>query len=273
MFRTCMLFGVGALLALTGACTGTEKRDPEFELHKVQQEKSALAQRLGDEQAKAAALQKRVETEQAEWHANRNKAASLQSELTTLTQRYDELQKIINERKSRPIERPSVPASPLPAELDQSLQALAGKLSDRVWYDQGRGALSFANDRLFDPGSDVVRSDALPGLQQLAGILAKVSATEYEIIIVGHTDESPISKPETLARHPTNWHLSVHRAIAVQEVLMKAGLPAARFGVMGYAEFRPVGTDPAQNRRVEIFIMRKGGVQPLAPVRPTGGRR
>ena len=273
MLRTCILMGAGLLAVLGVGCAGGEKRDPEFELRKAEQEKSVLTQRLTDEQAKSVALQKRIEVEQTEWQLNRNKVASLRDELTTLTQRYDELKKIIDERKNRPLDRPAVPAAALPDELDQALQKLAGKYADRVWYDRSRGAVSFANDRLFDAGSDVVRAEALPGLQELAGVLTKAPADEFELIVVGHTDETPISKPETLAKHPSNWHLSVHRAIAVQQVLMKAGLPASRFGVMGYAEYRPVGTDPAQNRRVEVFVARNGGAQPLAPVRPAAGRR
>ena len=52
---------------------------------------------------------------------------------------------------------PTVPASPLPAKTDEALLALAGKLHPiALWYDRGRGAISFANDRVFDPGSDTV---------------------------------------------------------------------------------------------------------------------
>ena len=166
-----------------------------------------------------------------------------------------------------------MPASPLPPKTDEALQALAGKFGDRVWYERGRGAISFANDRLFDPGSDAVRADAHAALHELAGVLATPELADYEVIVVGHTDSSPITKPETLAQHPTNWHLSVHRAIAVKDVLVKAGLPVERLGVMGYADNRPVATDPARNRRVEVFIVREGGVQAFQPVLPGGARK
>ena len=102
----------------------------------------------------------------------------------------------------------------------------------------------------------------------MARILASSELAEFEAIVIGHTDATPITKPETLEKHPTNWHLSVHRAIAVKDVLVKAGLPATRLGVMGYADNRPVGDNPAQNRRVEVFVVRRGGVQPFQPVAP-----
>ncbi len=53
-------------------------------------------------------------------------------------------------------------------------------------------------------------------------------------------------------------------------MLVAAGLPASRLGIMGYGQYRPLGADKARNRRIEIFFVRKGDVQSFAPVRPTG---
>ena len=104
-------------------------------------------------------------------------------------------------------------------------------------------------------------------LGELAGIAALAPAEEFEIIVVGHTDDTPISEPATLAKHPSNWHLSVHRAIAVKNTLVSAGLPEARMGVMGYGPCRPLGGDKARDRRVEVFFVRKGEVKPLPAIR------
>lgn len=273
MFRPTVLLGVGLSLALCGGCTpGGQQRDRDFELRKLEGEREAVARQVSEEQAKTLALQKRVEAEQAEWNADRAKLGVLSERVAKLTRANQELERLIEVRKHRPLARPTITASPLPAELDQALLSLAGRFPDRVWYQRERGAVSFANDPLFETGSDLVRPGAHGALQELAGILATRSPDEFEIIVVGHTDDVPITKEETLAKHPSNWHLSVHRAIAVQQMLVRAGLPAARMGVMGYAEYRPVGSDRAQNRRVEVFIVPKGGVQPLGPVRPGGVR-
>jgi len=247
--------------------------DPQFELRKARTERDELARQLKEERARSAALQARIDTEQTEWNATRARAAALAEELARVRQDYEKLQKLIEQRADRPVTRPAIPVSPLPAEVDSALQALASKHPDRIWYDRARGAVSFANDRLFDAGSDVVRPEALPGLEALAAILAATPADEFEIVVVGHTDDSPITRPETLARHPTNRHLSTHRAIAVEEVLVRAGVPARRIGVMGYGEHRPVGEDRARNRRVEVFLVRKGAVQALEPVRPASPGR
>ncbi len=264
------LGGIIVGLALVGGCTAPgQASDPQFRLRKAEGERDGLARQLKDEQAKGAALQTQIEAERNEWNSNRAKVAALIEQVATLRQSNEKLQALITERANRPVERPAVAVSPLPAEVDQALQTLAEKYPDRVWYERGRGGISFANDKLFDAGSDVVRPEALPGLQALAGTLATTAATDFEVVVVGHTDDSPITKPETLAKHPSNRHLSVHRAIAVEEVLVKAGVPASRVGVMGYGEYRPVSDDKTRNRRVEVFLVRKGAVQALEPVRPT----
>jgi hypothetical protein len=60
------------------------------------------------------------------------------------------------------------------------------------------------------------------------------------------------------AQHPTNMHLSAHRAISVRDALVSDGVTANRMQVAGYGEFRPIvpngANGAAQNRRVEIFL-------------------
>jgi chemotaxis protein MotB len=261
---------VATLLAVVwmGCATPEQQRALEFRLHKAETDRDACAKLLNDELAKAAALTERLQAEQRE-------AATLRAEKTGSEERIQELQRriaeygaLLEKRASEPLRRPEVPVSPLPGELDQALQDFASKFKNRVWYDRGRGALSFANDQLFEPGSDVVRADAHAALYEFAAIAARTAPEPFEIVVVGHTDDAPITKDDTRARHPTNWHLSVHRAIAVKDVLEKAGLPPSRFGVMGYGAERPVTDDRAGNRRVEIYVVRKGEIQSPAPVRP-----
>jgi chemotaxis protein MotB len=259
-----------ALLAL-GGCTA-QQPDRDFQLHKAEQERDALRQQVSSEQAKGVALQKKIDAADEQLSLTRADVGRLGDQVEKLTQHKQELEAVFAQLKSAALKRPEVAPSPLPSATDAALQVFASKFGERVWYDRGRGAVSFANDRLFDVGSDAVRSDAHAALHDLAGVLAQAELADYEVIVVGHTDATPITKPESQTRHPTNWHLSVHRAIAVREILEKAGLPANRLGVMGYADQRPLGSDPAQNRRVEVFVVRKGGVQPFQPVVPVRAR-
>ena len=151
----------------------------------------------------------------------------------------------------------------LPVELSTLLEDFA-KEHDMVTYDSSRGIIKFKSDLLFEKGSDKVDSSAIPAVKSLCGILSSEEAKELDVIIAGHTDDIPIMKPETRAKHPTNWHLSAHRAISVLNVMASNNIESKRMSVRGFGEYRPLaenkpnkGGNP-QNRRVEIYIVAKG---------------
>ena len=146
---------------------------------------------------------------------------------------------------------------PLPAEVNLALAELAMQYPDVLQFDERRGMIRFAADFTFDPGSVGLKASALSVLDQLATILNSSAAQSFEVVVVGHTDNVPIRKSAAL--HPTNMHLSAHRAIAVRDALNADGVQATRFLVAGYGEFRPmVANGPngaAQNRRVDLYLM------------------
>lgn len=271
MIRASIAAGMGLLLICAGGCTPAgETRDLQVKLYQVEQERDELQRQCESQRAALAGLRQRTEVSERDWRTSQAELHNLLQHVAQLETVKQEYVALVAERKSRSLQRPTVPASPLPPATDEALQSLAARLPNRVWYERGRGGLSFANDRLFESGSDQVRADAHASLHELAGILATLPADDFEVVIVGHTDAVPITKPETLAAHPSNWHLSVHRAIAVKDVLVNAGLPANRMGVTGYAQHRPISGDHARNRRIEIFIVRKGAVQSFEPITPRG---
>ena len=162
------------------------------------------------------------------------------------------------------------PLDPLPAELDEALQDLARSNPELMSYDPDLGMVKFHSDLTFDLGSVAIKPAAAVSLTKLAGILNTPIAATYEVRILGHTDGVPIRKKVTRENHPTNWHLSVHRSIAVKDALAGAGVPEDRMGVAGYGPYRPVAADRASggnelNRRVEIYLLPR---RYQAPVRP-----
>jgi chemotaxis protein MotB len=150
--------------------------------------------------------------------------------------------------------------TPLPAEMNILLQDFA-KTSDMVDFDAATGMLKFKSDLLFNLGSDVVQAGAAESIKALAGIMNTDEAKQFDLVIVGHTDDVPIKKPATLKNHPTNWHLSVHRAISVEKMLDASGVTPERMAVKGYGQYRPAEENKPgakgneANRRVEIFII------------------
>lgn len=151
----------------------------------------------------------------------------------------------------------------LPVELSTLLEDFA-KSNDMVTYDSERGIVKFKSDLLFDKGSDQVASTAVAAIKSLCGILNTEEGKNFDIIVAGHTDDIPIQKPATRAKHPTNWHLSVHRAISVKDVMEQNDVEPKRMSVRGFGEYRPIapnGPNKAgneQNRRVEIYIVPQG---------------
>ncbi len=151
----------------------------------------------------------------------------------------------------------------LPVELSTKLEDFA-KQYDLVTYDADRGIVKFKSDLLFEVGSDKVASEAVKAVKSLCEILNSEEAKKFDIIIAGHTDDIPIKKPATLAKHPNNWYLSAHRAISVLNVMAESKIDPKRMSARGFGEYRPVAENkPGKkgnplNRRVEIYIVPEG---------------
>jgi len=158
---------------------------------------------------------------------------------------------------------------PLDAATDAALAQLAASNPDLLTYDSQSGMLRFNSDLTFDSGSDAVKASARETLSKFADILKNSGASQYDLIIVGHTD-SQVPGAATRRKHPTNMHLSAHRAIAVRNALVGMGIPASRIEAAGWGAQRPLvpnnpdGNTPA-NRRVEIYIGRSVGGSASAP--------
>jgi chemotaxis protein MotB len=162
----------------------------------------------------------------------------------------------------------------LPGPLDTALKRFADEHPSEVIYDPSRGTVKWKGDLLFPLGSDVVKDSSMESLRGFSEVLKSAAASDFEVLIVGHTDNRPIQRPGTKEKHPTNWHLSAHRSIAVGAVLQKFGYRVERIGVMGCSEYRPVADNSSengqsQNRRVEIYLVPTGSiVQVSAPATP-----
>jgi len=145
---------------------------------------------------------------------------------------------------------------PLPQDMQIALSQLASEYPDQITFDADSGMLRFDSDLTFNSGKDVVNPEGSESLSRLASILDSGSGTGFELYVQGHTDD--VQPKYSRNQHPTNMHLSVHRAIAVRDVLVNAGIDSDRVQVAGWGEYRPLienqpgGT--AANRRVEIYL-------------------
>jgi chemotaxis protein MotB len=134
-------------------------------------------------------------------------------------------------------------------------KGLADKLSARV---ERRGlVITILTDQLlFDSGSAQLKSQGLPLMNAVAGLLRQEKT--HQVVVEGHTDTVPISG----SQYPTNWELSTARASTVVRVLAQEGVNSQRLTAAGRAYLDPVAsnstdTGRSQNRRVQIVLPRQ----------------
>lgn len=118
--------------------------------------------------------------------------------------------------------------------------------------------LTLSNDIWFASGS----AEITPEMKEKAGVLAGLIADTYnddnpfEVVVAGHTDNVPIHT----ARYPSNWYVSVDRAVNFMDLLIsESGLDPSFFNARGCGEYRPIASNETDegrqaNRRVEVYI-------------------
>lgn len=249
--RALALGVTAAGLALTlGGCASSGEADDLYATTRALEERNLmLQQELQAKDNTIGLLRSRVGEADDTVAQVRDRNAALQSDLRRLEERYRTLSGRLDQ----------VSVGIVDPATEQALERLARENPNLLTYDARRGMLRFNSDVTFAPGSDDVSDQASSALQQVAGVLSQ-AASAYDLRIVGHTDSVKPSRPATLRNHPTNTHLSVHRAIAVRDVLASAGVPRVRMEVAGWGEYRPAVPNNAaqgtpQNRRVEIYMV------------------
>src|SRR5436190_1751369 len=225
-----------AFLALAGAAGGG------YYLHQGRQHaRQDAAEAMQRAQAAEAA-----KTELAQ------KVEKLESENTDLAKNKEELSKDV-EAKTGEL-----------AALKGTYDKLEDKMKDeiakgdiRLSQSGGRLRVDLVDKILFDSGEAVVSKRGEGVLARVGAVLATVD--DKQIQVSGHTDSNPIS--EKLApQFPTNWELSVTRAVNVVRFLEeKASVPAKNLIATGYGQYHPIASNKsaagrARNRRIEILL-------------------
>ncbi|MFQ5589814.1 MAG: OmpA family protein [Phycisphaerae bacterium] len=259
---------IGCLVSiLAGGCVSLDAhRRLQAQNRTLAAEKEALNQELFDTRNGSGSLQTRLASLERELATKDELLANLRSENEILDEMREQYQAELESLADRQTLGEVVIAGPkLPQALDNALERFAEENPEAVEYDPARGSLKWKADLLFALGSDVVKQSSMASMEHFTSIIKSPLASGFEIVVVGHTDDRPIRRPETLAKHPTNWHLSAHRAIAVAQILLKNGYPSDHIGVMGCGEHRPAADNSTEagrskNRRVEIYLVPTGSI-------------
>ncbi len=143
------------------------------------------------------------------------------------------------------------------AALEKDLHlAMAGtSLSDyEIRMTRDRIKLVIGENISFPTGRAELLEHIKGPLTKIADALSREQG--FRIVVSGHTDSTPIHTP----RFPSNWELSVARALGVAKFLMARDINPALISVEGFGPYQPVApnTDPNSrraNRRVEISLI------------------
>ncbi len=144
-------------------------------------------------------------------------------------------------------------------ELSNQLHQLveAQNLSNSMAIvENERGLVLHIFDKiLFQSGSATLNEESKDVLSKLAELFKKLP---NDIRVEGHTDDVPIQS----SVYPSNWHLSVARALNTAYYLIDSEhLNPDKVSIVGYSEYQPIATNitPAgreKNRRVDIVIIK-----------------
>jgi chemotaxis protein MotB len=136
-------------------------------------------------------------------------------------------------------------------------QLVKADLGIQVTHTHQGTRISFEDQVLFDFGRAAINPRGFVFLDKIADVLKKVP---YAVRVEGHTDNVPIQT----RRFPSNWELSVARAVNVVKYFGEvSNIDPKRLSAVGYGESRPVAandrpSDRAKNRRVEILLLTEG---------------
>ena len=256
MARKLHWFGIAALAAALTGCTSTDKYTA------VKIENESLRSQLSDAESKANASKAQADAYQRQLAALSDGIGGRDGLVNNLQQQNAALQAQLADLNSRYEQALSHQgaAVALPVAVTNALNDFAHQNPDLVDFDQARGIVKFKTDFTFATGSDQVTDKAKQAIGRFAQILNSEAAKGYELMVAGHTDNTPVVNPQTKVKHPDNWYLSSHRAIAVSDELIRHQINPQRVAVVGYADQRPIAANTttqgkAQNRRVEVLIL------------------
>lgn len=147
------------------------------------------------------------------------------------------------------------------AQMKSDIEALASELnlgdSIVVVIDDLGIHIRIKDTVLFDSAKATINPSAEPIMEKI-GMIIRALPNNY-LRVEGHTDNLPINN----SQFTSNWELGANRATNVTKLLIKkCGITPTKITALSHGEFRPIATNNtvegrAQNRRVEILILRK----------------
>lgn len=176
-------------------------------------------------------------------------AAALERENTELRARLEEARKRLAEGKG----------ATAGGTVADDVAAIAGGDIEGFERTAG-GGVALPDDLAFAKGSATLTEAGEKAIGRLATRLNDGANRGHAVLVVGHTDASPVSRPATKEKFVDNWGLSAARSAAVVRALEHNGVDAKRLQGGFRGEHQPRQTADAKksgladDRRVEIYL-------------------
>ena len=258
MVRTIRRIGLAVLaLTFTGCVSQDQYSALKLERDRIAEQLVTAQRDAGSSKSAADAYKSQLDALAATGGTKEALVLNLTQENSALKAQLDDINRRYQEALARPVAGPTALSPALTNELNE----FARQNPDLVDFDSARGIVKFKSDVVFNVGDASLQAKAKDVIDRFAKILASPSASQYELLVAGHTDNAPVHNPTTIQNgHTDNWYLSAHRAISVGSELIKNGVSSSRLGVVGYADQHPVASNASetgkqQNRRVEVLIL------------------
>jgi len=164
-------------------------------------------------------------------------------------------------RSTRPIDAPTPQDGSVEANvnIEAVLEEFAARRRINVKYAKDGVHISFEDGLFFNFGKADINPSGFDYLGKLAQAIHKLP---YAVRVEGHTDNVPIRTN----RFPSNWELSIARAVSVVKYFIDVGkINPRRLSAAGYGDSKPLVPNDApatraRNRRVEIVLVTEGEI-------------
>lgn len=267
---------IAAAMVVTGCLV------PKDQFDQMVREAELNAQRYKSEADNAAALDKRLKEVQVEAERLKQQKQELETQLTdkeaerrALQEKSEQLEALNQElaKNTKQLEQAKEELEKRSSEYENLAQSLKGEIdAGKVELSElkGRMTVKMKDKILFSSGSAKVGKEGEAALDKVALALKDVKGKI--IRVEGHTDADPV---DPKGDFPSNWELSLARAMAVVKRLQDQGVDPTKLSAAGYGQYQPiVANDTAEhksrNRRIEIVLAAGlgGGPAPVAAPKP-----
>jgi len=215
-----------------------------------------LSRKYKDEEGKSASLEQKVKDLDGQLlnkEAERKRLEQKNTELTALNDELGRSTKKLAQAKEE-LEKKSSEYENLAQSLKGEIQTGKIELSEL----KGKMTVKMKDKILFASGSARIGKEGQDALAKVADAFKNLQGKIVRV--EGHTDDVPTDPKSAF---PSNWELSLARAMAVVKYMQDQGVDPTLLSAAGYGQYHPIAPNDSpenrsQNRRIEIVLAPAG---------------